>query len=115
MVVIERDAPIERFLPKVIESAHSRFPVIGMISEVGGNYSWQRISWLTHEKGPQAFRHQGRPAFRCICSRSKRLNVLLKEFEPAAITWPVVDECGAAAGLVTIEDVLEQIVGRNRG
>ncbi|MCP5408797.1 MAG: CBS domain-containing protein [Chromatiaceae bacterium] len=113
MVVIERDAPIERFLPKVIESAHSRFPVIGDDrGEVEGIILAKDLLAYSRKKARKRFdiKEVLRPAV--FVPESKRLNVLLKEFRTSRNHMAiVVDEYGAAAGLVTIEDVLEQIVG----
>ena len=103
------DAP-EDFIPFVIRTAHSRFPVIeGNRDHVIGILLAKDL--LRHY-AEQEFdvRDMLRPAV--FVPESKRLNVLLREFRAnrnhIAI---VVDEFGGVAGLVTIEDVLEQIVG----
>ncbi|KPK40913.1 MAG: hypothetical protein AMJ69_00675 [Gammaproteobacteria bacterium SG8_47] len=113
MVVVERDAAPEAILPIVIESAHSRFPVIGENrDEVVGILLAKDLLTYFAEGSPGDFKTRDvlRPAV--FIPESKRLNVLLKEFRASrnhiAI---VVDEYGGVAGLVTIEDVLEQIVG----
>jgi magnesium and cobalt transporter len=110
MDVIDINDPPEAFLPKVIETAHSRFPVVdGDKDKVIGILLAKD---LLHYYAGEEFnvREMLRPAV--FIPESKRLNVLLKEFRAArnhiAI---VVDEYGGVAGLVTIEDVLEQIVG----
>ncbi|AKH20799.1 HlyC/CorC family transporter [Sedimenticola thiotaurini] len=112
MVVIERDAPLEEILPIVIESAHSRFPVIGDDKgEVEGILLAKDL--LTYF-GEQKRRFDIRDVLRAavFVPASKRLNVLLNEFRASRSHMAiVVDEYGAADGLVTIEDVLEQIVG----
>jgi len=112
MVVIERDAPLEAILPVVIESAHSRFPVIGDDkAEVEGILLAKDL--LTYF-GEQKRRFDIRDVLRAavFVPASKRLNVLLNEFRASRSHMAiVVDEYGAADGLVTIEDVLEQIVG----
>ena len=104
------DAPAE-FIPFVIETKHSRFPVIGESKDdVVGILLAKEL--LNFYKNPDAFnlRDTLRPAV--FVPESKRLNVLLREFRAnrnhIAI---VVDEYGGVSGLVTIEDVLEQIVG----
>jgi magnesium and cobalt transporter len=112
MTVIDRDDPLEDILPVIIESAHSRFPVIGDDrSEVVG---------ILLAKDLLAYCRDGRRRFdmrdllrsAVFVPESKRLNVLLNEFRASRNHMAiVVDEYGAAAGLVTIEDVLEQIVG----
>lgn len=112
MVVIERDAPLEEILPIVIESAHSRFPVIGDDKgEVEGILLAKDL--LTYF-GEQKRRFDIRDVLRAavFVPASKRLNVLLNEFRASRSHMAiVVDEYGTADGLVTIEDVLEQIVG----
>jgi magnesium and cobalt transporter len=108
-VIDINDAP-EAFVPVVIETAHSRFPVIdGDKDKVIGILLAKDL--LRYYAGEEFdVREMLRPAV--FIPESKRLNVLLKEFRSnrnhIAI---VVDEYGGVAGLVTIEDVLEQIVG----
>ena len=104
------DAP-EAFIPFVIDTKHSRFPVIGESKDdVVGILLAKEL--LNYYRNPEAFslRDTLRPAV--FVPESKRLNVLLREFRSnrnhIAI---VVDEYGGVSGLVTIEDVLEQIVG----
>ncbi len=112
MVVVERDAPLEQILPIVIDSAHSRFPVIDDDrSEVVGILMAKDLLAYSIEGGR---RFDMRDLLRAavFVPESKRLNVLLNEFRASRNHMAiVVDEYGAAAGLVTIEDVLEQIVG----
>lgn len=112
MVVVDQNSPPREFLPIIIESQHSRFPVIGENrDEVIGILLAKELLRFTFS-GEENFniRHILRPAI--FIPESKRLNVLLKEFRlnrnHMAI---VVDEYGGISGLVTIEDVLEQIVG----
>ncbi len=113
MVVVEQDLPLERILPVVIESAHSRFPVIGDDrGEVLGILLAKDL--LSYCGGYSSRRFDIRDLLRAavFVPESKRLNVLLNEFRSSRNHMAiVVDEFGAAAGLVTIEDVLEQIVG----
>ena len=114
MVILDQDLTPEQALPTVIESAHSRFPVINQDKdEVVGIL-------LAKDLLKQIFRKNGKPSAKIydlmrpavFIPESKRLDVLLKEFRlnrnHMAI---VVDEYGGIAGLITIEDVLEQIVG----
>jgi magnesium and cobalt transporter len=112
MVVVERDRPLDDVLPVIIESAHSRFPVIGDDrSEVVGILLAKDLLQFC---GSNARRFNMRDILRSavFVPESKRLNVLLKEFRRSRNHMAiVVDEYGAAAGLITIEDVLEQIVG----
>ena len=111
MDVIDVREPPDRFIPLVIETAHSRFPVIGEGNEdVIGILLAKDL--LRYYAGEEEFnvRDMLRPAV--FIPESKPLNILLKEFRKnrnhIAI---VVDEYGGVAGLITIEDVLEQIVG----
>ncbi len=112
MVVVERDKPLDDILPVIIESAHSRFPVIGDDrSEVVGILLAKDLLQFC---GSDARRFNMRDVLRSavFVPESKRLNVLLKEFRRSRNHMAiVVDEYGAACGLITIEDVLEQIVG----
>ena len=113
MVVVESDHPLEKIVPVVIESAHSRFPVIGDDrGEVVGILLAKDL--LSYCGGYNTRRFDIRDLLRAavFVPESKRLNVLLNEFRASRNHMAiVVDEFGAAAGLVTIEDVLEQIVG----
>ena len=103
------DAP-EKFIPFVVETAHSRFPVSDENRDdvIGILLAKDLLRYYAGEE--LNVREMLRPAV--FIPESKRLNVLLKEFRSnrnhIAI---VVDEYGGVAGLVTIEDVLEQIVG----
>ncbi len=113
MVVVERDVPPEEFLPVIIESAHSRFPVIGESRDevIGILLAKDLLAYFSAgRKGAFQVRDVLRPAV--FIPESKRLNVLLKEFRASRNHMAiVVDEYGGVSGLVTIEDVLEQIVG----
>ncbi|MGH8474194.1 MAG: HlyC/CorC family transporter [Methylococcales bacterium] len=111
MVVVPRDAELETILPLVTESAHSRFPVIGDDkSEVVGVLMAKDLLAKIRNDASLLVQDVLRPAR--FVPESKRLNVLLREFrENRSHMAIVVDEYGNAAGLVTIEDVLEQIVG----
>ena len=113
MVVINRDEPVEKILPVVIESGHSRFPVVGEDrDEVQGILLAKDLLRFFVEDQPDDFdiKECLRPAV--FIPESKRLNVLLKEFRVTHNHMAiVVDEYGGVSGLLTIEDVLEQIVG----
>ena len=113
MVVVGRDDPPEKILPVVIESGHSRFPVVGDDrDEVAGILLAKDLLRFFAEGGEADFdiRECLRPAV--FIPESKRLNVLLKEFRVSHNHMAiVVDEYGGVAGLLTIEDLLEQIVG----
>ena len=113
MIVLEMDSSEEELLNTVVVSAHSRFPVVGdSKDEVVGILLAKDLLPLLINAADKKFtiRDVLRPAV--FIPESKRLNVLLKEFRSTrnhiAI---VVDEYGGVAGMVTIEDVLEQIVG----
>ena len=113
MTAIRVDEHPESFLPRVIESAHSRFPVLGdQTSEVVGILLAKDLLPYVLESNLDRFniKEVVRPARRV--PESKRLDQLLKEFrDNRAHMAVVIDEYGEVAGLVTIEDVLEQIVG----
>jgi len=96
----------------VVESGHSRFPVHGGDKDeiLGILLAKDLLRGIVADGGPGAIRELLRPAI--LIPESKRLNVLLKEFRTSRNHMAiVVDEHGGVAGLVTIEDVLEQIVG----
>ncbi|BCD99040.1 HlyC/CorC family transporter [Marinagarivorans cellulosilyticus] len=112
MVVIKHDETPEEFLPKIIESCHSRFPVIGeSIDDIRGILlAKDLLSLLLNRDQPFALEDMLRPAN--IIPESKRLNVLLKEFREKRYHMAIIiDEYGGISGLVTIEDILEEIVG----
>ena len=112
MVVIEREAGLEELLPIVIESGHSRFPVIGEDRDevVGILLAKDLLRYRCEAEQAFDMRDVMRPPV--FIPESKRLNVLLKEFRARRQHLAVVvDEYGGVAGMVTIEDVLEQIVG----
>ena len=113
MVVIERDQRLDDMLKIIIESGHSRFPVIGedrdeildmlLAKDLLRYFSHSRNSELQVEKFVRAV---------SVIPESKRLNALLKEFRASHSHMAiVVDEYGGVSGLLTIEDVLEEIVG----
>jgi len=113
MIVLEMDLSEEELLDTVVVSAHSRFPVIGESKDevVGILLAKDLLPHLINNGDKKLnVREILRPAV--FIPESKRLNVLLNEFRSTrnhiAI---VVDEYGGVAGMVTIEDVLEQIVG----
>ena len=111
MDVIDIHQGVEAFIPQVMANAHSRFPVIDQSrDDIIGILLAKDL--LRHYAGEEAFnvREMLRPAV--FVPESKRLNVLLREFRASRNHMAiVVDEYGGVAGLVTIEDVLEQIVG----
>jgi magnesium and cobalt transporter len=113
MVCLHRDDPIARILPAVVESGHSRFPVLDDDrDDVVGILLAKDLLRLFADATPAKFdmREYMRPVV--FVPESKRLNVLLKEFRGSRNHMAiVVDEYSGVAGLVTIEDVIEQIVG----
>lgn len=114
MVIIERDASPDEILPTAIESGHSRFPVIAESrDEVVGILlakDMLRLAMNGQSAEPFVMGEVLRPAV--FVPEAKRVNVLLKEFRASRNHMAVVvDEYGGVAGLVTIEDALEQIVG----
>ena len=111
MVVISENASIAEILPLIIESGHSRFPVVGEDrDEVRGILLAKDLLKLFASDGELVLSDLMRPAV--IIPESKRLNVLLREFRVSKNHMAiVVDEYGGVSGLVTIEDVLEEIVG----
>lgn len=111
MVVLPQDAEIETVFPLIVESAHSRYPVIGEDrTEVVGILLVKDLLVASLKSKSKLIKEIMRPAL--FVPESKRLNVLLREFRATRSHMAIViDEYGAAAGLVTIEDVLEQIVG----
>lgn len=111
MDVVDISQKPEKFIPFVIDTAHSRFPVTeGSEDDIIGILLAKDL--LRYHADPEEFniRDMLRPAV--FIPESKRLNVLLKEFRSNRNHMAiVVNEYGGVAGLVTIEDVLEQIVG----
>lgn len=111
MIVLNKDALLEDIFPIVIEYGHSRFPVIteDKSEVVGILMAKDLLAHVLHKKDITVESIM-RPA--TVVPESKRLNVLLKEFRAKRNHMAIViDEYGAVAGVVTIEDVLEQIVG----
>lgn len=111
MDTIDINEKPEEFIPVVIETAHSRFPVIeGSKDQIIGILLAKDLLRYYASKGEFNIRDMLRPVV--YIPESKRLNILLKDFRSNRNHMAiVVDEYGGVAGLVTIEDVLEQIVG----
>ena len=111
MVSIPAEHSLQEVLAIVIESGHSRFPVHGDDhDEIVGILLAKDLLRCFAEHGADDIRRLLRPV--ALIPEAKRLNILLKEFRLAHNHMAVVvDEYGGVAGLVTIEDVLEQIVG----
>ena len=112
MDVIDINDPPEKFIPFLINTAHSRFPVVDKDKDsvIGILLAKDMLRYYAEGEDNFNVREMLRPAI--FIPESKRLNTLLRDFRSSrnhiAI---VVDEYGGVAGLVTIEDVMEQIVG----
>lgn len=112
MIVIDSDESVQEALPKIIDAGHSRFPVIGdgIDDVIGILLAKDLLPLVESDSAPPALRQLMRPVI--AVPESKRLNVLLREFRQNRNHMAIViDEYGGIAGLITIEDVLEEIVG----
>tara|TARA_B100000287_G_scaffold434731_1_gene500133 strand:- start:312 stop:1127 length:816 start_codon:yes stop_codon:yes gene_type:complete len=112
MTIIQKNLSLEEILPKIVESAHSRFPVIleNKDEVVGILLAKDFLRYISKESKNFNIEDILRPAV--IIPESKKLNILLSEFKSGRNHLAiVVDEYGGVSGLITIEDVLEQIVG----
>ncbi|MCT8553365.1 CNNM family magnesium/cobalt transport protein CorC [Glaesserella parasuis] len=112
IVFIDADQPLEACVDVIIESAHSRFPVVrgGKDTIEGILLAKDLLKYLRSDSEPFNMAEILRPAV--IVPESKRVDRMLKEFRSERFHMAiVVDEFGAVSGLVTIEDILEQIVG----
>jgi len=112
MVVVPATLEIQAFLPRIIESGHSRFPVIGEDKDgvVGILLAKDLLPHVASGGEHFDLKSAIRPAM--LIPESKRLNMLLRDFRASRNHMAiVVDEYGGVSGLITIEDVLEEIVG----
>ncbi len=113
MVVLDVDEAFDQLLQIIIDSGHSRFPVMGEDSDevIGILLAKDLLRYFAETPNSQFdMRRYLRPAV--FVPESKRLNTLLKEIRASRNHMAiVVDEYGGVAGLLTIEDVLEEIVG----
>ncbi|AUZ54727.1 magnesium/cobalt efflux protein [Stenotrophomonas acidaminiphila] len=113
MVSLPVEQPFLELMKQVVESGHSRFPVHGENKDdvLGILLAKDLLRGVVADNSHASIRELLRPAV--LIPESKKLNVLLKEFRLSRNHMAiVVDEYGGVAGLVTIEDVLEQIVGQ---
>lgn len=113
MVAIESDAQLDDILPLVIESGHSRFPVIDSANNdvIGILLAKDLLKYYFHKEA-MAFEMTNILRTAIFVPQSKRLDILLREFRINRNHMAIVlDEYGHVSGLVTIENVLEQIVG----
>ena len=112
MVALPADGKFLDLMKEVVESGHSRFPVHGEDKDeiLGILLAKDLLRGVVADNGPGSVRELLRPAV--LIPESKKLNVLLREFRQSRNHMAIViDEYGGVAGLVTIEDVLEEIVG----
>jgi len=112
MIMLPADAPFLDLMKLVVESGHSRFPVHGEDTDdiLGILLAKDLLRGVVADNGPGSVHALLRPAV--LIPESKRLDVLLREFRQSRNHMAIViDEHGGVAGLLTIEDVLEQIVG----
>lgn len=112
MVTLNKECSVRDALPGIIESGHSRFPVVGEDKDevVGVLLAKDLLSSFLDDTTEKPLAEYARPA--AIIPESKRLNVLLRDFRISRNHMAiVVDEYGGVSGLITIEDVLEEIVG----
>ena len=108
MIVIENDAEPEDILSVVVESGHSRFPVVGDSNDeiVGILLAKDLLNYYANKEKDFDIKDVMRPTV--FIPESKRLNVLLREFRTSRNHMAIViDEYTGVAGLVTIEDVIE--------
>lgn len=112
MDIVREDDDITDIIRVVVESGHSRLPVVGDdANDVRGILLAKDLLACFSEKGMENFdiKDVMRPAI--FIPESKRLNILLREFRAARTHLAVVVDEYGVAGLVTIEDVIEEIVG----
>lgn len=112
MIVIENDAEPEDILSVVVESGHSRFPVVGESNDeiVGILLAKDLLNYYANPD--KEFDIKDIMRVTVFIPESKRLNVLLREFRTSRNHMAIViDEYTGVAGLVTIEDVIEEIIG----
>jgi len=110
MMVVERSSTLEAILPVITESGHSRFPVMSGQEVSGILLAKDLLAYGPGSEKAFDMTQIMRPAF--FVPQSKRLDILLREFRiKRNHIAVVVDEYGHVAGLITIEDVLEEIVG----
>lgn len=113
MAIIERDAALEEIVPMVVESGHSRFPVVGGDRDTIAGILLAK-DLLRYTSGERTAEFDIKELMRptVFVPESKRLDMLLKEFRASRNHMAIViDEYGGVAGLVTLEDVIEQIIG----
>ena len=113
MIVVKNDADPEDILATVVESGHSRFPVVGGdTNEITGILMAKDLLNYFSDQENSEFNIKDMMRRAIYVPESKRLNVLLREFRSNRNHMAIViDEYSGVAGLVTMEDVIEEIVG----
>jgi len=114
MTVVQQDWTLDKILPVVVESGHSRFPVVTLSKDkvAGILLAKDLLRFTTTAADPAEFVLERLLRPTVFVPEAKRVNVLLKDFRGGRNHMAiVVDEYGGVSGLVTIEDVIEQIVG----
>ena len=113
MIVVKNDAEAEDILATVVESGHSRFPVVGGdTDEIAGILLAKDLLNYFSDQENSEFNIKDMMRRAIYVPESKRLNVLLREFRSNRNHMAIViDEYSGVAGLVTMEDVIEEIVG----
>lgn len=112
IIAVKIDDKPQDFLPKIIESGHSRFPVIGdSVDDIKGILLAKDLLSMMLE-GAADCHLESIIRTANIVPESKRVNILLREFREQRYHMAlVIDEYGGISGLITIEDILEEIVG----
>ncbi len=113
MIVIKNNADTEDILATVVESGHSRFPVVGDdTDEITGILMAKDLLSHFSDKENNEFNIEDMMRRASYVPESKRLNILLREFRSNKHHMAiVVDEYSGVAGLVTMEDIIEEIIG----
>lgn len=112
MIVVHEDDPLSKVLATIVDSGHSRYPVIGESRDqvVGLLLAKDLLSHYLERARHFALRDFLRPML--FIPETKPLNLLLREFRTTRNHMAIaIDEFGGVAGLITLEDVLEEIVG----
>jgi len=113
IVAVKIDDKPQDYLPKIIESGHSRFPVVGeSMDDVKGILLAKDLLRMMLNGNAAEYKLESMLRTANIVPESKRVNVLLREFREQRYHMAlVIDEYGGISGLITIEDILEEIVG----
>jgi len=112
MVCVDVSTPLEELVQRIEEAGHSRIPIYEerIDNIVGIVHAKDLIPYLADSRRPKSLKELARPAY--FVPESKKIDELLREFQQEKTHMAiVVDEYGGTAGLVTLEDVIEEIVG----